>query len=92
MPRGQSNVYIPLKENYISIPKKDFLSLNLNINVYTDLLFKEHLDFFNSLDSFEMIDEAKIDEIRQAAQQRVPSIIEFRSDRLKVQFLEILMR
>ena len=83
VPRGQSNVYIPCIENYISIPKKDFLSLNLNINVYTDLLFKEHLDFFNSLDSFEMIDEAKIDEIRQAAQQRVPSIIEFRSDEVE---------
>ena len=90
MPRGQSNVYIPLKENW-TYPKKDFLSLNLNI-VFTDLLFKEHLDFFNSLDSFEMIDEAKIDEIRQAAQQRVPSIIEFRSDEVESTILEILMR
>ena len=30
-----------------------------------------------------MIDEVKIDEIRQAAQQRVPSIIEFRSDEVE---------
>ena len=39
-----------------------------------------------------MIDEAKIDEIRQAAQQRVPLLLNLEVMRLKVQFLEILMR
>ena len=39
VPRGQSNVYIPVRESYISIPKDDFTDLDINHGEILGTLF-----------------------------------------------------
>lgn len=41
VPRGQSNVYIPYRESFISIPKDDFRKLNLDHNKIIEAIFNK---------------------------------------------------
>ena len=80
VPRGQSSVYIPLRENYISIPKKDFLSLDLDIDLYIKLLFKDHQDAINTLDSNSTITDTALKAMEADAKAVIPNLVDFRTE------------
>jgi hypothetical protein len=79
VPRGASNVYIPQKENYISIPKNDFLSLDIDTNHYLEMLFGENLKSINSAGEESMIDADELINIQKTAKEEIPNIIKYGS-------------
>ena len=80
VPRGASNVYIPQKENYISIPKNDFLSLDIDTNMCLKKLFGEDLDKIDQLAEGQKIDSSQLSNLKNSAISRIPNIIEFGSE------------
>ena len=70
MPRGASNVYIPQKENYISIPKNDFLSLDLDTNRYLKLLFADNLDEINKFDEDNKLASTELENLQASATEK----------------------
>ena len=80
VPRGASNVYIPQKENYISIPKNDFLSLDLDTNRYLKLLFADNLDEIDKFDEDNKLASTELENLQASATAEIPNIIKYRSD------------
>ena len=64
VPRGQSNVYIPVRESYISIPKDDFTDLDINHDEILGTLF------FDDDPSKQISKEEAIDDIPNAKRFR----------------------
>lgn len=69
VPRGQSNVYIPIRESYISIPKDDFTDLDIDHDGILNSLFYD--------------DDPSKQVTKEEAIQDIPVTKRFRGDEIK---------
>jgi len=58
IPRGQSDVYIPVRESYISIPKDDFQKFDLPHDQYVEFIFEDLEEDDNPNDMFKLFRKA----------------------------------